>query len=99
MINDYKELLQGTYGQDRRDLIHAMLVYDPMNADPANGKTPYLRSKQKRKELIMQAIEEVGPYDVEEWKRLISANSDTLTLLRMTNTTRKRKTKKNCNTI
>ena len=67
MINDYKELLQGTYGQDRRDLIHAMLVCDPMNADPANGKTPYLRSKQKRKQLILQAIEEVSPYDVEEW--------------------------------
>lgn len=67
MISDYRELLRGTAGQYRRDLIHAMLVDDTVNADPANGKTPYLRSKQKRKELILQAIEEGSHYEIEEW--------------------------------
>lgn len=67
MIDDYRTFLNESCSQYRRDLIHAMLVYDPLNADPANGKTPYLRSKQKRKELIQQAIEEVSPYEVEEW--------------------------------
>lgn len=66
MISDYQELLHGTYGEFRRNLIHAMLVYDPMNADPYNGKVPYLRSKKKRKELILQAIEEVSG-DAEDW--------------------------------
>ena len=66
MINDFREFLHGTGGQYRRDLIHAMLVDDPMNADPANGKTPYLRSKKKRQELILQAIEEAEGC-VEEW--------------------------------
>lgn len=69
MIDDYRTFLNESCNQYRRDLIHAMLVYDPLNADPANGKTPYLRSKQKRKELIHQAIEEVAPYEVEEWLR------------------------------
>ena len=66
MISDYRELLRGTGGLYRRDLIHAMLVDDPMNADPANGKTPYLRSKKKRQELILQAIEEAAGY-AEDW--------------------------------
>ena len=66
MIDDYKELLSGVAGEYRRDLIHAMLVYDPLNADPLNGKVPYLRSKKKRQELILPAIEE-DPYGVEDW--------------------------------
>ena len=67
MIDDYRTFLNDSCSQYRRDLIHAMLVYDPLNADPANGKTPYLRSKQKRKELIQQAIDEVSPCEVEDW--------------------------------